>query len=294
MNPVAEQLTGWSFADAEGKPVKLVFNILDASSRKNIDDPFDTVIDTGQIVHLSENTVLVSKDETEYLISDSAAPIRDSSGNIRGMVLVFNDITERKTKDEQLLQSQKMDALGKLTGGIAHDFNNLLGVILGYSELLTPLLKDQSRPLRYAEQIHAAGERARKLTAKLLAFSRKETPEAAVTDVNQLIVSEQHMLEKTLTARVELKLQLEDNLWPVYLDQGQLRDTILNISINAMHAMPNGGRLTISTKIISILRRVTMLCYQLLILVLVWIRIPSVKYLIHFSPPRGTREPGLV
>ncbi len=248
MNPVAEQLTGWSFADAEGKPVKQIFNILDVSSRKNLDNPFDTVIDTGKIVHLSENTVLVSKDESEYLISDSAAPIRDSLGNIRGMVLVFNDITERKMKDEQLQQSLKMDALGKLTGGIAHDFNNLLGVILGYSELLTPLLKDQSKPLRYAEQIHTAGERARKLTAKLLAFSRKETPEATATDVNQLIVSEQHLLEKTLTARVELKLQLEDNLWPVYLDQGQLRDTILNICINAMHAMPNGGRLTLSTK----------------------------------------------
>ena len=252
MNPVAEQLTGWPFTEAEGKPVKQVFNILEASIKKNIDNPLDSVINTGQTVHLSKDTVLISKNGTQYHISDSAAPIRDSAGKIRGMVLVFNDVTEQKMKGEQLQHSQKMDALGKLTGGIAHDFNNLLGVILGYSELLTSHLKDQPKTLRYAKQIQGAGERARKLTAKLLAFSRKETPEAAVTDVNQLIISEQDMLAKTLTARVELKLQLEDNLWPVYLDQSMLRDAILNISINAMHAMPDGGSLTLSTQNIQI------------------------------------------
>lgn len=241
MNPVTEQLTGWSFVEAEGKPVKQVFNLLDALSRKTIDNPFDTVIDTGQIVHLSKDAILISKDTTEYHISDSAAPIRDSEGKIRGIVLVFNDITERKMKDEQLQQSMKMDALGKLTGGIAHDFNNLLGVILGYSELLKLHLKGQAKTLRYAEQIHLAGERARKLTAKLLTFSRKQPPEASVTDVNQLILSDQHMLEKTLTARVELKLKLEEDLWPVYLDPGQLRDAIFNICINAMHAMPDAN-----------------------------------------------------
>ena len=248
MNPVAEQLTGWSFTEAEGEPVNQVFKLIDVFSRNDIDGPFDKVIDTGKIVHISEDSILISKHGAEYHISDSAAPIRDEAGKIRGIVLVFNDITERKLKDEQLQQSQKMDALGNLTGGIAHDFNNLLGVILGYSELLILHLGGQSKSLRYAKQIHGAGERARKLTAKLLTFARKETPEATVTDVNRLILSEQHMLAKTLTARIELKLQLEDDVWPVFIDQSQLRDAILNISINAMHAMPDGGTLTLSTK----------------------------------------------
>jgi PAS domain S-box-containing protein len=248
MNPVAEQLTGWSFTEAQGKPVNQVFKLIDVYSRNSIDGPFNRVIDTGQIVHISEDSILVSRDGAEFHISDSAAPIRDEAGKIRGIVLVFNDITERKLKDEQLQQSQKMDALGKLTGGIAHDFNNLLGVILGYSELLILHLDGQPKSLRYAKQIHGAGERARKLTAKLLNFTRKETPSAMVTDVNQLILSEQDMLTKTLTARIELKLQLEDDVWPVYIDQSQLRDAILNMSINAMHAMPDGGILTLSTK----------------------------------------------
>ena len=248
MNPVAEQLTGWSFAEAEGEPVNQIFNLIDVFSRNRIDGPFEKVINTGKIVHISEDSILISKQGAEYHISDSAAPIRDEAGKIRGIVLVFNDITQRKLKDEQLQQSQKMDALGKLTGGIAHDFNNLLGVILGYSELLASLLDGQPKSLRYAKQIHGAGERARKLTAKLLAFARKETPEATLTDVNQLILSEQHMLAKTLTARIELKLQLDDDVWPVHIDQSQLRDAILNMSINAMHAMPDGGTLTLSTK----------------------------------------------
>ena len=247
MNPVAEQLTGWSFDEAVGKQVKQVFNLRDGANKKAVVDPFDAVIDTGEIVHLSKDSILISKDGSEYNIADSAAPIRDNAGNIRGIVLVFNDITEQKMKDEQLQQSQKMDALGKLTGGIAHDFNNLLGVILGYSELLISMLAENPKSLRYAQQVHEAGERARKLTAKLLAFSRTDPPEAVVTDINQLIYSEQHLLAKTLTARVEIKLQLEDNIWPVLIDPSQLQDVILNISINAMHAMPEGGRLTIIT-----------------------------------------------
>lgn len=248
MNPVAERLTGWAFTEAEGKQLKQIFNIIDALGKKEIADPFSEVLQTGRNVRINEDNILVSKQGAEYHISNSAAPIRDEAGNILGLVLVFNDITERKLKDEQLQQSQKMDALGQLTGGIAHDFNNLLGVILGYAELLTSLFSAQEKPLRYAQQIHDAGERARRLTAKLLTFSRGETPEATIADVNQLLLLEQHLLEKTLTPRIELTLDLDDDAWPVSIDQSQLRDAILNISINAMHAMPDGGRLTIRTK----------------------------------------------
>jgi len=253
MNPVAENLTGWAFSQAEGMPLKRIFNIMDAASRRLVDRPFEEVISRGEVVHLNKGTILISKDKTEYVIADSAAPIRDASGDIIGLVLVFNDITEQQMKDEQLQHSLKMDALGKLTGGIAHDFNNLLGVILGYSEILVSMSDaNSSKTKNYAEQIHSAGERARKLTSQLLAFSRKQTPEAAVADVNQLIKSEQHMLEKMLTARVELSLQLQAGLWPVFLDESLLQDAILNISINSMHAMPEGGSLAISTSNVKI------------------------------------------
>lgn len=249
MNPVAESLTGWSFNEAKGLPLKQIFNVVDSSNKKSINVAFDKVIESGETVHLGKHSILISKDKTEYFIANSAAPILDSSGKIHGIVLVFNDITEQRMKDEQLQHSLKMDALGKLTGGIAHDFNNLLGVILGYSELLISQDNEkQSKTHDYAEKIHSAGERARKLTSQLLAFSHKHTPEATITNINQLIISEQHMLEKILTARVELTLDLDDTLWPVYIDENLLQDAILNMSINSMHAMPDGGKLILKTQ----------------------------------------------
>lgn len=248
MNPVAEQLTGWSFEDARLQPIDRIFNIINATGRQPVSNSFDQVIKSGETLHLTKNTILISRDGSEYHIADSAAPLRDDNGDILGMVLVFSDITEQKMKDEQLQHSMKMDALGKLTGGIAHDFNNLLGVILGYSELLIDQLDDQSNQKRYADNIYQAGERARKLTSKLLTFSRKLPSEASPCNINELLTSERNILEKALTARVELVYQLEQDSWPVYLDPNQLRDAILNICINAMQAMPDGGTITISAR----------------------------------------------
>jgi hemerythrin-like metal-binding protein len=140
-----------------------------------------------------------------------------------------------------------MDALGKLTGGIAHDFNNMLGVILGYSDLLLRKLSDDPKLENYAAQILRAGERAKILTAKLLAFSRAETARAVPTDINQLLLDGRHMLEKTLTPRIVLILELADEIWPVWLDHAGLEDAILNMSINAMHAIAENGTLTLAT-----------------------------------------------
>ncbi|MDH3327217.1 MAG: response regulator, partial [Gammaproteobacteria bacterium] len=161
----------------------------------------------------------------------------------------IQDTSEQILLDEQMRRTQKMDALGKLTGGIAHDFNNLLGVILGFTELLQ-LKTDANKNPKDADflaQIYQAGDRAQKLTSKLLAFSRTETPTADLVDVNQLIKEEQHLLEKTLTVRIKLTFNFQDEIWPVWLDKNELKDTLLNMSINSMHAMPNGGELTLDT-----------------------------------------------
>lgn len=248
MNPIAEKLTGWTIKEATGKHIQEVFNIIDTHTRKRIDNPFVRTLIHGETIHLNKDITLISKNKKEYYISDSAAPIRDTENIIRGIVLVFNDISEQKLKDEQLQHSLKMDALGKLTGGIAHDFNNLLGVILGYSELLTQKLSDQPALLNYTDQIYNAGERARKLTTKLLGFSKKQSHQLSTIDINKLLISEQHMLEKTLTARIELSFDFKTTLWPVHIDDNLLQDAVLNICINAMHAMPEGGSLKITTE----------------------------------------------
>ena len=158
------------------------------------------------------------------------------------------DISEQVKMEETLRRTQKMDALGKLTGGIAHDFNNMLGVIMGYSNLLEGALGEQPQLAKYAHEIHHAGERGAKLTKKLLAFSRKKNPDAKSVDLNALLHDLHNMLQKTLTARIKLLLDTEDDLWPVWVDDGELEDAIINISINAMHATKGNGKFTLRTR----------------------------------------------
>ncbi len=170
-------------------------------------------------------------------------------GEVIGYVGTITDITERKETEYALRRSQKMDALGQLTGGIAHDYNNMLGVVLGYAELLHAKLNTQEQPdlVKYVKEINRAGQRSAKLTEKLLAFSRHKTSSTELININTVLLDEQHMLEKTLTARIKLVLDLAENLWSVRLDENDLEDAILNISINAMHAVEGNGQLTIQT-----------------------------------------------
>ena len=418
MNPTAEILTGWSINQARGQPLKTVFPIINASTRETIENPVDKVLDTGKTVFLSNHTTLIARNGEEYQIADSAAPIRNENDQIMGVVLVFNDVTEKyqlrlqrdkqlerfkelsnmaltlsgdpqdvfnkvtsligrllgvrvvclskiidgkldflsvyvdgKTQsnvgqckldvspcsnvekdrdirifhqvtdlfpeasflrehnaftycgfpaldsngqvvavtcllhdephefteddqdllrifgqrigmelehmeiqnqlikqEEQLRHTQKMDALGKLTGGIAHDYNNMLGVVIGYAELLQSALDDQPKLARYASEIYRAGKRGAKLTNKLLGFSRKKSSDAKVLNINQQLRDEQQMLERTLTVRIQLALDLADELWPVLLDSSDLEDAVINMAINAMHAMKTAGALTIRTR----------------------------------------------
>ncbi|MCP3674094.1 MAG: response regulator, partial [Gammaproteobacteria bacterium] len=156
-------------------------------------------------------------------------------------------ITESKQQVESLKRSQKMDALGKLTGGIAHDYNNMLAVIIGYAQLVESASKENSKIVAYAQEIKKAGNRGAKLTSRLLAFSRTKPAEARDTNITELVNGAKLMLEKTLTARIQLNLSLSDDIWQAKLDQDDLEDAILNICINGMHAIEETGRMTIST-----------------------------------------------
>ena len=192
-----------------------------------------------------------SKNQRTYDLIDT--PLKNSDGSISKLE-IFRDITERKQAEKEkenlqreLQQSQKMEALGKLTGGIAHEYNNMLAIILGFSGLLNKSLIKEPKLLKYTNEIQRAGNRAAKLTSKLLTFSRQKTLEAESLNLNELLQKQRHMLEKTLTVRIQLTFNLQENLWPVWLDGGGLEDAILNMSINAMHAIENNGQLTIQT-----------------------------------------------
>jgi len=159
------------------------------------------------------------------------------------------DLTEDKIKDELLRRSQKMDAIGTLTGGIAHDYNNMLGVILGYAELLKTKLADNEKLLKFAVEIYKAGERSRLITEKLLAFSRPTDSKTKVTNLNHQLLKQRELIERTLTSVIEVKYELCDESWNTEINTSDFDDAILNMAINAKHAMPKGGILAITTEV---------------------------------------------
>ncbi len=179
-------------------------------------------------------------------IDYSIAPIRNATGEIVYLLTEARDITELKVAQEQLRQSQKMEALGQLTGGIAHDFNNLLTVVVGGLDIIAKRAHDDKLK-RYAENALAAAERGARLTGQLLAFSRVQQLEVTPTYVAPLIQNMRPLLRNVLGPGIEKRFDLDEAMMPVMADPTQLEVAVLNLAINARDAMPDGGVLTFTT-----------------------------------------------
>src|SRR3954447_18558922 len=177
-----------------------------------------------------------------------------SNGRKDGMVfeIFAEDVTERRALEQQLRQSQKMEAVGRLAGGIAHDFNNLLMVISGYSEFLLERLGGQPYLRGPAQEIASAAERASSLTRQLLAFSRKQMLAPHIVNLNDIATENLKMLTRMIGEDVDLVLSPGKSLWPVRADAGQIEQVIMNLAVNARDAMPSGGKLTIETRNITL------------------------------------------
>ena len=157
------------------------------------------------------------------------------------------DVTERRALEQQLRQSQKMEAVGRLAGGIAHDFNNLLMVISGYSEFLLERLGGEPHLRGPAQEIASASERASALTRQLLAFSRKQMLAPRIVNLNDIATENLKMLTRMIGEDIDLVMTPGKNLWSVRADAGQIEQVIMNLAVNARDAMPSGGKLTIET-----------------------------------------------
>jgi two-component system, cell cycle sensor histidine kinase and response regulator CckA len=185
---------------------------------------------------------LQRKDGKECWCLVSGAPILDSDGRFAGSLGMFTDITDRRRLEEQLRQSQKMDAIGRLAGGVAHDFNNLLTVILGYSDVLLQGL-EPGLLHEATQEVRQAGERAAALTRQLLAFSRKQTLVPEVLDLGDVVSGLSTMVVRLIGEDVKVSVVVSPGLGRVKADRGQLEQVVVNLAVNARDAMPKGGSL---------------------------------------------------
>lgn len=198
--------------------------------------------------------------ETEVKIIDTEGNILDidllscrvSYEGYPAVLAVLNDVTQRNLLERQLIQAQKMEAVGRLAGGIAHDFNNLLTVIKGYSEIILQKIKEDDPLFKGAEQIKISSERAESLTHQLLAFSRRQLLHPNVLNLNELVTNVEKLLKRLLPENIKIKTELLPDLWNIKVDPVQLEQVLMNLSINSGDAMPDGGTLLIKTKNLNI------------------------------------------
>jgi two-component system cell cycle sensor histidine kinase/response regulator CckA len=246
------------------------------------------------------------KDGEWRTMESTRSPVRNDRGEVEQVVIVSRDITERKEaeellrrRDEQLRQSQKMEAVGRLSGGIAHDFNNLLGVIIGYSESIEHRTNPDDPLRKSATEIRKAGERAASLTHQLLAFSRQQVLQPQILDLNALVTDMGKMLKRLIGMHIELTTELASDLGQVKAEQSQIEQVILNLVVNARDAMPDGGKLLIETSNLDVDENLAISCpflqpgpYVLLTVTDTGIGMDADTRRHIFEPFFTTKEPG--
>lgn len=215
--------------DHAGKASEMIAETL--SGREAPAYELDLMTKSGHTVSVEVNTKLVKQDGTAVRIQGIA-----------------RDITARRRLEEQLLQAQKLESIGRLAGGIAHDFNNMLTAINGYSDLTLRQLPEDNPLRKNILNIKTAGERSAMLTNQLLAFSRQQVLHPEVVKPNEIIAETAQMLERVIGEDISLEIELNPNIGRVKVDPGQLSQIIMNLAVNARDAMPTGGRLGIETE----------------------------------------------
>ncbi|MBL4903676.1 response regulator [Desulfotalea psychrophila] len=243
INTIAENLTGWTNKNARGQNITEVFKIIHETTRQQCDNIVEKVVQRGSILGLEANTVLIAKDGTERIIADSAAPIKAPDGSNSGVVIVFRDTTEQVKIENELLKIKKLESIGVLAGGIAHDFNNILVGIIGNITLARFDTRIKEKTLHFLAEAEKAAFRAQDLTQQLLTFSKGGEPIKETSTLPELIRDSTDFVlrgEKT-----SCEYSFPDDLLLVDIDKGQFSQVIQNIIINAKHAMPDGGTITV-------------------------------------------------
>jgi PAS domain S-box-containing protein len=240
-NHAAEEMSGFKAEDVLGRPLPSGPDAAPALSEERL-----AAIARGEAL----NGVEIErrrKDGSTLHMRVWTAPLRNAAGEIRGEIAVAADFTEHRRLQEQFIQAQKMEAVGRLAGGAAHDFNNVITVISGYGQILLDAVADIPPLKDAAQEVLKASERAAALASQLLAFSRRQVIQPQVLNINEVISNLQRMLGRLIGEDIELKTILSPDLGLIRADPGQLEQVIINLALNSRDAMPEGGCLTIET-----------------------------------------------
>lgn len=243
VNPAFEQITGYRRDEVLGlTPRILKSGQQDQAFYANLWHTITSGLTwRGRMVNRRRDGTLFTEEAT-------ISPVFDRNGQIVSFVAVKKNITPELEMERQLYQAQKLESVGRLAGGLAHDFNNMLSVIIGYAELLEKQLPAGHPNHNLVEEIRRAGLRSRALTHQLLAFSRQQSQQLQILDLNMVITTLERMLRRVIGEDIELATELAPNLGAVRVDPGQIEQVLMNLVVNARDAMPAGGRLTIRTR----------------------------------------------
>ena len=241
-NKGAEEIYGYSAEEIIGLPI----TTLAPPERADEIPEILKKIRSGRRVEYFES-VRITKDGRKLNMSISVSPIYDAEGNIVGASTIARNITAQKKTEDQLRQSQKMEAVGRLAGGVAHDFNNLLGIVSACTELLRNRVGPENH--EYIENIIEASKRGASLTRQLLAFSRKHPTQTLILDLNDRLKDMSKLLHPLMGEDVEIVLIARSSTTIVEADPNQIDQIVVNLAVNARDAMPRGGKLVIETAI---------------------------------------------
>ena len=247
VNRTAAEQFGIEPEQLVGRPVKDLFP---PETVKRQAASLQQVFITGQPLHREGPTAFPDR---ETWLDTWLVPLCDEPGQVRAVLGVSRDLTERKELEQRLAYAERMEAVGQLAGGIAHDFNNLLTAIQGYSEMILEQISPDKPLWGDLREIQKASDQAATLVQRLLAFSRRQLLQLAVLDLNTVVQETKELLERVVGVDIAIEARLATDLNPVKIDAMELKQILLNLASNARDGMPSGGRMLIETQNVEIL-----------------------------------------